>query len=66
MLKERDIDILTNLSDYMPWVKLNLDDIEPLEKALDKCARLGSGGFYYKGEFWDWRMGNMPLIILKR
>ena len=32
MLKERDIDILTNLSDYMPWVKLNLDDIEPLEK----------------------------------
>jgi len=50
----------------MPRVKLNLEDIEPLEKALEECIRIGSGGFYYKVNSGTGEWGSMPLIILKR
>lgn len=49
----------------MPRVKLNLEDIEPMQNALQECVRHGYGGFYYKGEFWDWRMGKYALDDLK-
>ena len=49
----------------MPYVKLGFDDIEPMEKELEKCYRYGYSGFLYKGEFWDWRMAYNAVEDLK-
>jgi len=49
----------------MPEVKLTIEDIEPLEDALRDCIMHGYGGFYYKGEFWDWSMGKYAIEYLK-
>ena len=49
----------------MPHVKLSFEDIEPMEKELEKCYRFGCGGFLYKGEFWDWRMAYNAVEDLK-
>jgi hypothetical protein len=49
----------------MKRVKLTFDDIEPLEKAIDRYASMGSGLVFYKGEGWDWRMARYALEDLK-
>jgi len=46
-------------------VKLTLEDIEPLEKAIEKYGTMGSGLVWYKGEGWDWRMASNALDDLK-
>ena len=49
----------------MAKIKLTLDDIEPLEQALNKYTSMGSGLVWYKGEGWDWRMAKYALEDLK-
>jgi len=49
----------------MRIISLTLDDIEPLERALNEYASIGSGLVYYKGEGWDWRMARYALEDLK-
>ena len=46
-------------------VKLTLEDIEPLEKAIEKYGTMGSGLVWYKGEGWDHRMAQSALDDLK-
>ena len=46
-------------------VKLSIEDIEPLEKAIKKYVSMGSGLVWYKGEGWDWRMARNALDDLK-
>jgi len=46
-------------------VKLTIEDIEPLEKAIGICVFTGSGLVWYKGEGWDWRMARNALDDLK-
>lgn len=46
-------------------VKLDIEDIEPLEKAIEKYTSMGSGLVWYKGEGWDWRMAKNALDDLK-
>jgi len=40
----------------MNRVNLSIEDIEPLEKAIEKYTSVGSALVWYKGEGWDWRM----------
>ena len=49
----------------MKRIKLTFDDIEPLERALNKYASMRSGLVFYKGEGWDWRMARYALEDLK-
>ncbi len=49
----------------MNRVKLSIEDIEPLEKAIEKYASMGSGLVWYKGAGWDWRMARYALNDLK-
>lgn len=49
----------------MNRVKLSIEDIEPLEKAIEKYTALGSGLVWYMGEGWDWRMARYALEELK-
>ena len=49
----------------MDRVKLTLDDIEPLERAIKKYTSMGSGLVWYKGVGWDWRMAKCALEELK-
>jgi hypothetical protein len=49
----------------MTKIILTFDDIEPLERALNKYAAMGSGLVFYKGEGWDWRMALYALEDLK-
>jgi len=49
----------------MKRVMLTFDDIEPLEKAINEYASMGSGLVFYKGEGWDWRMARYALGDLK-
>lgn len=49
----------------MRRIKLTFDDIEPLERAINKYASIGSGLVFYKGEGWDWRMAAYALEDLK-
>lgn len=49
----------------MERIRLRLDDIEPLENALDRYTSMGSGLVFYKGEGWDWRMAYNALEDLK-
>jgi len=49
----------------MNRVKLSIEDIEPLEKAIAKYASMWSGLVWYKGEGWDWRMARYALEDLK-
>ena len=46
-------------------MKLDFDDIEPLERELERCYRTFSGGFKYKGVFWDWRCAKNAVEDLK-
>jgi len=46
-------------------VKLTIEDIEPLEEAIEKYGTMGSGLVWYKGEGWDWRMAKNALEDLK-
>jgi len=46
-------------------IKLTMKDIEPLERALNEYASMGSGLVFYKGEGWDWRMARYALEDLK-
>jgi hypothetical protein len=46
-------------------IKLTFNDIEPLERAINKYAAMGSGLVFYKGEGWDWRMAAYALEDLK-
>jgi len=47
-------------------VKLSIEDIKPLELAIQKYARMGSGLVWYKGEGWDHRMAQSALDDLRR
>lgn len=49
----------------MKRIRLTFDDIEPLEKAINEYAAMGSGLVFYKGEGWDWRMARYALEDLK-
>ena len=49
----------------MDRVKLTLDDIESLERAIKKYTSMGSGLVWYKGVAWDWRMAIYALEGLK-
>ena len=49
----------------MAIVKLTVEDIEPLEKAIEKYTSMGSGLVWYKGKGWDWRMARYALEELK-
>lgn len=49
----------------MDRVKLTLDDIEPLERAIKKYTSIGSGLVWYKSVGWDWRMARYALEELK-
>ena len=49
----------------MAIVKLTVEDIEPLEKAIKKYTSMGSGLVWYKGVGWDWRMARYALEELK-
>jgi hypothetical protein len=49
----------------MKRTKLTFDDIEPLERALNKYTSMGSGLVFYNGEGWDWRMARYALEDLK-
>lgn len=49
----------------MNRVKLSIEDIEPLEKAIEKYTSMGSGLVWYKGVGWDWRMARYALEDLK-
>ena len=49
----------------MTKIILTFDDIEPLERALNKYAAMGSSLVFYKGEGWDWRMARYALEDLK-
>ena len=49
----------------MTKITLNYHDIEPLERAINKYAAMGSGLVFYKGEGWDWRMAQYALEDLK-
>lgn len=49
----------------MNRVKLSIEDIEPLERAMEKYASIGSGLVLYKGAGWDWRMAKNALDGLK-
>jgi hypothetical protein len=49
----------------MTKIALTFDDIEPLERALNKYAAIGSGLVFYKCEGWDWRMAMYALEDLK-
>ena len=49
----------------MKRIRLTFDDIEPLEKAINEHAAMGSGIVFYKGEGWDWRMARYALEDLK-
>jgi hypothetical protein len=46
-------------------MKLDFDDIEPMERELEVCYRTFSGGFMYKGVFWDWRCAKDAVEDLK-
>lgn len=46
-------------------VKLSIEDIKPLEEAIQKYARMGSGLVWFRGEGWDWRMASNALDDLK-
>ena len=46
-------------------VKLTVEDIEPLEKAIEICIFTGSGLVWYKNHGWDWRMARNALDDLK-
>ncbi len=41
-------------------MELTVDDIEPLQKALNEMPP-SSGGLEYKGTFWDHRMASHAL-----
>ena len=49
----------------MRKISMTFDDIELLERALNKYASMGSGLVFYKGEGWDWRMARYALEDLK-
>jgi len=49
----------------MRKISLIFDDIEPLERALNKYAAMGSGLVFYKGKGWDWRMAQYAFEDLK-
>ncbi|MBA7521157.1 hypothetical protein ES705_13260 [subsurface metagenome] len=46
-------------------VKLSIQDIGPLEKAIEKYADMGSGLVWYRGVVWDHRMARIALDCLK-
>ena len=48
-----------------PRVRLTVEDIEPLEKAIRKGEAMGSGLVWYRGEGWDHRMARNALDDLK-
>jgi hypothetical protein len=49
----------------MRKIKLTMKDIEPLERALNEYASMGSGLVFYRAEGWDWRMARYALEDLK-
>lgn len=49
----------------MERIKLTIEDLEPLEKALEKYTSIGSGFVWYKGVGWDWRMAKYAQEDLK-
>jgi len=46
-------------------VKLTIEDIKPLESAIEKYGTMGSGLVWYKGAAWDWRMAQAALDDLR-
>lgn len=49
----------------MNHVKLTLEDLKPLEEAIQKYAGMGSGLVWFRGEGWDHRMARIALDDLK-
>ena len=46
-------------------MELDFEDIEPMERELEKCYRYFRTGFLYKGVFWDWRCARNAVEDLK-